>query len=61
MAAMVRFLGLICVLVFLGCKQNPQLAQKELVATKTMNKDYPGYYIQINNQNCHYELRTNDF
>ncbi|WP_199271493.1 hypothetical protein [Cellulophaga sp. L1A9] len=51
----------------LGCAQQPkdlktdnsQIA-KELRNYKFIDDSRPGYYLQINNQNCHYEIKTND-
>uniref|UniRef100_UPI0013FE2B1B hypothetical protein n=1 Tax=Cellulophaga sp. Z1A5H TaxID=2687291 RepID=UPI0013FE2B1B len=33
---------------------------KELRNYKFIDDSRPGYYLQINNQNCHYEIKTND-
>ncbi|WP_259367355.1 hypothetical protein [Cellulophaga baltica] len=33
---------------------------KELRNYKFLDDSRPGYYLQVNNQNCHYEIRTND-
>ncbi|WP_255535283.1 hypothetical protein [Cellulophaga sp. E16_2] len=33
---------------------------KELRNYKFINDSRPGYYLQVNNQNCHYDIRIND-
>ncbi|MBO0593354.1 hypothetical protein I2486_18280, partial [Cellulophaga sp. E16_2] len=41
-------------------KTNNSLIAKEFKSYKFTNDSRPGYYLQINNQNCHYEIKTND-
>ncbi|ADV50967.1 hypothetical protein Celal_3712 [Cellulophaga algicola DSM 14237] len=49
-----------------GCSQpkkmktDNSLIAKEFKSYKFIDDSRPGYYLQINNQNCHYEIKTND-
>ncbi|QXP54773.1 hypothetical protein H0I25_11815 [Cellulophaga sp. HaHa_2_95] len=55
------------IFTFLGCAQQPKdpktdnsLIAKELRNYKFIDDSRPGYYLQVNNQNCHYDIRIND-
>lgn len=41
-------------------KTDNSLIAKELRNYKFIDDSRPGYYLQINNQNCHYDIRVND-
>ncbi|MCD8455109.1 hypothetical protein LNJ08_11985 [Tenacibaculum finnmarkense genomovar ulcerans] len=56
---------IISLFLTLGCKESKKtnIAMQNLPSTSTINqtKEKSGYFLQINNQNCHYEIRVNDF
>ncbi|WP_282057149.1 hypothetical protein [Maribacter luteus] len=41
-------------------KTDNTLIAKELRNYKFLDDSRPGYYLQVNSQNCHYEIRVND-
>ncbi|MBO0594012.1 hypothetical protein I2486_21640 [Cellulophaga sp. E16_2] len=41
-------------------KTDNSLIAKEFKSYKFINDSRPGYYLQVNNQNCHYDIRVND-
>ncbi|WP_158978243.1 hypothetical protein [Cellulophaga sp. L1A9] len=41
-------------------KTDNSLIAKEFKSYKFINDSRPGYYLQVNNQNCHYDIRLND-
>ncbi len=60
---------LILILAFIcvgsGCSQKKDNKTKTMIFDELKNYEYlndsrPGYYLQVNNQNCHYEIRVND-
>ncbi len=55
---------LLLLLLNIGCVQSKQettMQQFKRVTTIDETKEKSGYFIQINNQNCRYEIRVNDF
>ena len=56
---------IISLFLTLGCKEskNKNTAMQNLSSNSTINQteDKAGYFLQINSQNCHYEIRVNDF
>lgn len=56
---------IISLFLTLGCKESKKtnIAMKNLptISTIDQTKEKSGYFLQINNQNCHYEIRVNDF
>ncbi|GGX19219.1 hypothetical protein [Aquimarina muelleri] len=55
---------IISLFLTLGCKESKttNTAMQNLSSNSTINqtKEKSGYFLQINNQNCHYEIRVND-
>ncbi|WCC43738.1 hypothetical protein PJW08_00290 (plasmid) [Tenacibaculum finnmarkense] len=56
---------IISLFLILGCKElkKTKIAMQKLPSSSTIDKtkEKSGYFLQINNQNCHYEIRVNDF